>query len=66
VEVETAIESIPAAARTAIQKKASGGKVGRVETMTRGTVTFYEAGYTDKDGKRHSVLVKPDGTETRD
>lgn len=66
VEEETAIESIPAAARAAIEKKAAGGKVGRVETMTRGGATFYEAGYTGKDGKRHSVLVKPNGTETKD
>jgi hypothetical protein len=27
---------------------------------------MYEAGYTGKDGKRHAVLVKPDGTETKD
>jgi hypothetical protein len=66
VELETAIESIPAAARAAIEKRASGGKVGRVETMTRGAATFYEAGYTGKDGRRRSVLVKPDGTETWD
>ena len=66
VEVETALDSIPAPAKAAIGKKAAGGKIGRVETMTRGGATFYEAGYTGKDGKRHSVLVKPDGTETKD
>jgi len=66
IEVETAIESIPAPAKAAIEKKAAGGKIGRVETMTRGSATFYEAGYTGKDGKRHSVLVKPDGAETKD
>jgi hypothetical protein len=54
-EDETPLDSIPA-----------GGKVGRVETMTRGGATFYEAGYAGKDGKRHAVLVKPDGTETKD
>jgi hypothetical protein len=66
VEDETPIDSIPAAAKAAIEKKAAGGKIGMVETMTRGSAKFYEAGYTGKDGKKHSVLVKPDGTETKD
>jgi uncharacterized protein YpmB len=66
VEVETSLDSIPAPAKAAIQKKAAGGKIGLVETMTRGGATFYEAAYTSKDGKRHAVLVKPDGTETKD
>ena len=66
VEEETPFDSIPAAAKAAIGKKAAGGKIGRVETMTRGNATFYEAAYTGKDGKKHSVLVTPDGTETKD
>jgi uncharacterized membrane protein YkoI len=66
VEDETAIDSIPAAAKAAIEKKAAGGKIGMVETMTRGSATFYEAAYTSKDGKKHEVLVKPDGTEVKD
>jgi uncharacterized membrane protein YkoI len=66
VEDETALASIPAAAKAGIEKKAAGGKVGMVETMTRGGATFYEAAYTGKDGKKHEVLVKPDGTETKD
>jgi hypothetical protein len=66
VEEETPIENIPAAAKAAIEKKAAGGKIRRVETMTRGSATFFEAGYAGKDGKRHSVLVKPDGTEAKD
>jgi len=66
VEVETSLDSIPDPAKAAIQKKAAGGKIGLVETMTRGGATFYEAAYTSKDGKKHAVLVKPDGTETKD
>jgi len=66
IEEETAIDSIPAAAKAAIEKKAAGGKIGRVETMTRGNATFYEAAYTNKDGKKREVLVKPGGTETKD
>jgi hypothetical protein len=34
--------------------------------MTKGSATFYEAAYTTKAGKKHEVLVKPDGTETKD
>ncbi|MGA9628192.1 MAG: hypothetical protein WBL65_17430 [Bryobacteraceae bacterium] len=66
VEEETAIESIPAAAKAAIEKKAAGGKIGMVETMIRGGATFYEAAYTSKAGKKLEVLVKPDGTEVKD
>src|SRR5450756_50012 len=36
VEEETAIDSIPAAAKAAIQKKVGAGKLGMVETMTKG------------------------------
>jgi hypothetical protein len=66
VEEETAIDSIPAAAKAAIQTKVGAGKLGKVETVTKGTDTMYEAAYTGKDGKKHAVLVKPDGTETKD
>jgi len=34
--------------------------------VTRGTATTYEAGYTDKNGKKHEVQVKPDGTEVKE
>ena len=66
VEEETALESVPAAARAAIQKKVADGKITIVETMTRGGATFYEAAYTSKAGKKLEVLVKPDGTEVKD
>jgi hypothetical protein len=29
-------------------------------------ILLYEAAYTGKDGKKHEVLVKADGTETKD
>ena len=32
----------------------------------RGGETMYEAAYTTKAGKKHEVLVKADGTETKD
>jgi hypothetical protein len=66
VELETAIDSIPAAAKAGILKKVGTGKLGMVEIMTKGSATFYEAAYTTQGGKKHEVLVKPDGTETKD
>ena len=66
VEEETAIDTIPAAARTALEKKAAGGKIAMVELFLRGSETLYEAAYTGKDGKKHEVLVKADGTETKE
>ena len=66
VEEETTIDSIPAPAKAAILKKVADGKLGMVELFKRGGETMYEAAYTGKDGKKHEVLVKADGTETKD
>ena len=66
VEEETSIDGIPAPAKAAILKKVGDGKLGMVETMTKGSATLYEAAYTTKAGKKLEVLVKPDGAETKD
>ena len=66
VEEETTIDSIPAAAKGAILKKVATGKLGMVELFMRGGETMYEAAYISRDGKKHEVLVKADGTETKD
>ncbi|MCU1238762.1 MAG: hypothetical protein JWP63_6729 [Candidatus Solibacter sp.] len=66
VEEEVSLDSIPAPAKAAIEKKVAGGKLGMVETVTKGSVTLYEAAYTTKAGKKGAVLVKADGTETKD
>jgi uncharacterized membrane protein YkoI len=66
VEEETTFDSIPAAAKAAIMRKAAGGKLGMVELFMRNGETMYEAAYTTKAGKKHEVLVKADGTETKD
>lgn len=66
VEEETSIDSIPAAAKAGILKKVGAGKLGMVALFMRGGETMYEAGYTSKDGKKHEVLVKADGAETKD
>ena len=67
VEEEIDIAGIPAPAKAAIEKKAAGGKVGMVESVDKGDgAMLYEASYTSKAGKKGSVLVKADGTETKD
>ena len=67
VEEEVDIAGIPAAAKAAIEKKVAGGKLGMVETVTKSDgITLYEAAYTSKAGKKGAILVKADGTETKD
>ncbi len=55
---------IPASAKSAIQKKAAGGKVLKVETVTRGSRISYEA-EIEKDGEKSEFAVKPDGTVSK-
>ena len=63
IESATTIDAIPAAARDSILKKTAGGKVVSVETFTKtGQAEMYEAAYVDKNGKKHEMLVKADGT----
>jgi hypothetical protein len=67
VEEEVDLASIPAAAKAAIEKKVAGGKLGMVETVDKGDgAILYEAAYTSKAGKKGGILVKADGTETKD
>ena len=66
VEEETSIDAIPEAAKAAILKKVAGGKVVMVETFQRGGEMLYEAEYTSKDGRKHELLVKADGTPAKD
>ena len=67
VEEATTIDAIPAAAKASILRKVDGGKLAVVETSTKtGQPTMYEASYTDKKGKKREVLVKADGTETKE
>jgi hypothetical protein len=64
MEEETALDVIPASAKSAIQKKAAGGKVLKVETVTRGSRISYEA-EIEKDGEKSEFAVKPDGTVSK-
>jgi hypothetical protein len=67
VEEGTTIDAIPTAAKASILKKVADGKLGTVETFTKPRQPMmYEAAYTDKKGKHHEVLVKADGTETKE
>jgi len=67
VEAATTIDAVPAAAKASILKKVGDGKLAGVETFTKtGQPTMYEASYTDKRGKKHEVLVKADGTQTKE
>jgi hypothetical protein len=65
IEEQTTLEAIPAPAKAAIEKKAAGGKIGVVETLTRNGVTNYEAAFTSKAGKKGAIVVKADGTVTK-
>ena len=66
VEEETTIDVIPTPAKAAILKKVGDGKLGTVELFKRGGETMYEAAYTTKAGKKNEVLVRADGTKTKD
>ena len=67
VEEEIDLASVPAPAKAAIEKKVAGGKVKSVESVDKGDgAILYEAAYTTKAGKKGSILVKADGTETKD
>jgi hypothetical protein len=65
VEEEATLESIPGAARAAIEKKAAGGKVTKVETVTKGKDVSYEAAISAKSGKKTSAAVKSDGSPVK-
>lgn len=64
VEEEVDIAAIPAAARTAIEKKAAGGKIVRVEILTTGKGVSYEA-QLSRNGKASEVTVKADGSPAK-
>jgi uncharacterized membrane protein YkoI len=61
VEQEVDLDSIPAAAKAAIQKKVGSGKLKKVESVTEGKAVSYEA-TIEKAGKSSEVGVNADGT----
>lgn len=62
VELEVDLDSIPEPAKDAIQKKAGSGTIRKVESVTQGSITSYEADVRNKAGKNQEVAVNADGT----
>jgi uncharacterized membrane protein YkoI len=60
IEEGTALERIPGPAKAAIEKAAQGGKIARVESVTRKGVTSYEA-IIVKEGKRSEIKATASG-----
>jgi hypothetical protein len=61
VEEAVALETIPVAAKAAIEKLAVGGKIKSVESVTKGQTVSYEAVIV-KGLKKSEVVVAADGT----
>lgn len=67
IEEEAPLDSIPPAAKAAIEKKVAAGKLAMVEAVTRnGAIALYEASYTTKGGRKAEFAVKPDGTPAKE
>jgi len=62
VEEEIDLNSVPAAAKAAIEKKADGGTIKKVETVTKGSSVSYEAAIRTKARKNIEVGVNADGS----
>lgn len=64
-EDEVAIDSIPAAARAAIDKEAVGGKITLVEKVSKGSNVKYEAAIMPKSGKKKEVSFSAEGAAVK-
>jgi uncharacterized membrane protein YkoI len=61
VEEQVQLENLPAKVRTALQNRANGGEITKVESLTKhGRLVAYEAQVRTK-GRRKEVQVGPDG-----
>jgi uncharacterized membrane protein YkoI len=60
VEEETTLDEIPGPAKATIEKAAANGKLIRVEVVTKGNSTFYEAAIK-QSGKNSEIKVGVDG-----
>ena len=65
VEEETTLDSIPASAKAALEKAATGGKIAKVERVTAGNNVKYEAAIA-KGGKKSEVAVAADGSAVKE
>ena len=62
IEEEVDLATIPAAVRTAIEQKAAGGTIKKVESVTHGAAISYEAAIKTKAGKNIEIGVNADGS----
>jgi uncharacterized membrane protein YkoI len=60
-EEETALDAVPAPVKAALEAR---GKVGKVETVTKGGTVTYEA-VVEKNGKKSEVVVDAAGKAIR-
>lgn len=62
IEEEAAMDSLPANVKAGLNLKAVGGKILKVETLTKGgKLVAYEAKVQSAAGKRSEIQVGPDG-----
>src|ERR1700719_3549475 len=59
-EEEVDMEIVPAPAKSAIQKRAAGGTISKVEKLTAGAAISYEAVIRTKSGKTVEYAVNAD------
>lgn len=64
IEEEVPFDSIPAAAKAGLTKLAAGGKIKKVESVTKGNTVTYEAVVT-KDGKSSEIVVAANGSPSK-
>jgi Peptidase propeptide and YPEB domain len=65
VEQEVTDGSVPAAVSGAIARAAQGGRVGKIESVTRGgAIASYETTIT-RNGQRREVAFSPEGTPVK-
>lgn len=62
IEEEVAMDSLPANVKAGLAAKAAGGKILKVETLTKaGKLAAYEAKVQSAVGKKSEIQVGPDG-----
>jgi uncharacterized protein with beta-barrel porin domain len=65
-EEEVDIETVPVLAKTALQKRATGGTISKVEKVTAGNTVGYDATIKAKSGKTTEYAVTTDGKPKKD
>lgn len=62
IEEEAAVDSLPANVKAGLTAKAAGGKILKVETLTKGgKLVAYQAKVQSAAGKKSEIQVGPDG-----